>query len=50
MDGILRGVRSRFKLCHREDGVDPLVTWYLESGGQLIYPFDDLQGADVLLS
>ncbi len=49
VEGILGRVRSRFELCHREDGVDSLVTQYLESVGQSTYPFDDLEGADVLL-
>lgn len=47
--GILARARSQFKLCHRKNRVDSLLTWYLESVGQSIHSLDDLEEADVLL-
>ena len=46
---IIGRVWSWLKLSYRKNGVDSLVIWYFELVGKLIYPFNNLKGADVLL-
>lgn len=49
VEHILRRIRIRLELSHREDQVNSLVTWYFEFVDQSIYLFDNLKGADLLL-
>lgn len=46
---ILGRVRSWLKLSYRKNGVDSSVIRYFELVGKSTYPFDDLEGANVLL-
>ena len=46
---ILGRVWSWLKLNYKKNGVDSPVIWYFELVGKSNYPFDNLEGADVLL-